>query len=76
MLKLNDSGILVVIGIREPAIQGHRRITKRILDLAVGLLVLSITWPLLIVIWIAIRIRFAGTGSIYGQKSRRKRQDF
>ena len=53
-------GDLVIIGIREPAIQGHRRITKRILDLAASILILSVTWPLLIVIWIAIRMDSQG----------------
>ncbi len=53
-------GDLVIIGIREPAIQGHRRITKRILDLAASILILSITWPLLIVIWIATRMDSPG----------------
>jgi exopolysaccharide biosynthesis polyprenyl glycosylphosphotransferase len=54
-------GNLVIIGIREPAIQGHRRITKRIMDLAASLLVLLITWPLLIAIWIAIRLDSPGS---------------
>jgi exopolysaccharide biosynthesis polyprenyl glycosylphosphotransferase len=53
-------GDLVIIGIREPAIQGHRRITKRILDLAASTLILAITWPLLIVMWIAIRMDSPG----------------
>jgi len=53
-------GDLVIIGIREPAIQGHRRITKRIMDLTASLLALSITSPLLIVIWIAIRLDSPG----------------
>ncbi len=53
-------GDLVIIGIREPAIQGHRRITKRILDLAASTIVLLITWPLLIFIWISIRLDSAG----------------
>jgi len=48
-------GDLVIIGIREPVIQGHKRITKRLMDLALSSLALLITWPLLIFIWIAIK---------------------
>jgi exopolysaccharide biosynthesis polyprenyl glycosylphosphotransferase len=55
-------GNLIVIGIREPMIQGHRRVTKRVMDMVlstVGLVVLS---PLLILIWIAVKLDSPGPG--------------
>jgi FlaA1/EpsC-like NDP-sugar epimerase len=38
-------GDLVVIGLREPVIQGTRRVVKRTLDLLVSTLVLALAWP-------------------------------
>ncbi len=55
-------GELVVIGIKEPLIQGHRWVTKRVLDLLISTLVLLTTWPLWIVIWIAVRLDSPGPG--------------
>jgi exopolysaccharide biosynthesis polyprenyl glycosylphosphotransferase len=55
-------GQLVVIGVREPVIEGHRRITKRIMDLTLGILVLLVAWPLLLIIWIAVRRDSPGPG--------------
>jgi exopolysaccharide biosynthesis polyprenyl glycosylphosphotransferase len=53
-------GELVVIGIREPVIQGHRLVAKRVLDLSVSTVVLLFTWPLMVAIWIAIKLDSAG----------------
>jgi exopolysaccharide biosynthesis polyprenyl glycosylphosphotransferase len=55
-------GELVVIGLREPVIEGHRRVAKRIMDLTLSLLVLLIAWPLLAMIWIAIKLDSRGPG--------------
>ncbi|MBI4966216.1 MAG: sugar transferase [Desulfomonile tiedjei] len=53
-------GDLVVIGVREPLIQGHRRVAKRIMDVTLSLLGLVIAWPLFLLIWIAIRLDSPG----------------
>jgi exopolysaccharide biosynthesis polyprenyl glycosylphosphotransferase len=53
-------GELVVIGIREPVIRGHRRVTKRVMDLVVSTMAFLFTWPLMIAIWIAVRLDSAG----------------
>ncbi len=53
-------GNLLLIGIREPVIKGHRRFAKRVLDLAVSVVVLIVAWPLLLLIAIGIRIDSPG----------------
>ncbi len=58
--EIERIGQLVVIGLREPLIQGHRRVIKRIMDLLLASLTLLFTWPLLIIIWIAIKLDSSG----------------
>jgi exopolysaccharide biosynthesis polyprenyl glycosylphosphotransferase len=53
-------GNLLLIGIREPVIKGHRRFAKRVLDLAVSVVVLIVAWPLLFLIAVGIRIDSPG----------------
>jgi exopolysaccharide biosynthesis polyprenyl glycosylphosphotransferase len=55
-------GELVVVGIREPVIQGRRRISKRVLDLLLSVLVLIFTGPLFLLIWVAVRLDSSGRG--------------
>jgi exopolysaccharide biosynthesis polyprenyl glycosylphosphotransferase len=55
-------GDLVVIGLREPVIQGTRRVVKRTLDLLVSTLVLALAWPLMILIWVAVKLDSPGPG--------------
>ncbi len=58
--QVEQLGNMVFIDINAPIIQGINRLTKRILDITVSLVVLFITWPILVVIWIAIRIDSRG----------------
>lgn len=51
---------LSVIGIREPAIQGARRVMKRFFDLFVSSVVLLLSLPILAAIWLAIRLDSSG----------------
>ncbi|AFM23663.1 sugar transferase [Desulfomonile tiedjei] len=53
-------GNLLLIGIREPVIKGHRRFAKRVLDLTVSVVVLIVAWPLLFLIGVGIRIDSPG----------------
>ncbi|MFH1115837.1 MAG: sugar transferase [Pseudomonadota bacterium] len=55
-------GNLIVIGIREPVIQGHRRVTKRVMDIVLSTIALIVLSPLLILIWIAVRLDSPGPG--------------
>jgi exopolysaccharide biosynthesis polyprenyl glycosylphosphotransferase len=54
--EIEKIGQIVVIGLREPIIQGHRRVVKRVLDLVVASLALLLLWPLFVVIWVAIKL--------------------
>jgi len=53
-------GELVLIGVRQPVIRGHAWVMKRLLDLTVSALVVAATWPLWIVIYLAIKIDSPG----------------
>lgn len=61
-------GDLVVIGLREPVIRGHRRIVKRIMDLSLSLLVLMLTWPLYLIVWAAVKLDSPGPGIFVAQR--------
>ncbi len=58
--EVKQIGNIVLIGIREPVIQGGKRFFKRIMDVAISIVLFLLMWPLLIVIWIAIRIDSEG----------------
>lgn len=53
-------GEMAAIGIREPVIRGHRRVFKRIMDLLISSVGLLLIWPLLLIIWIGVRIDSPG----------------
>lgn len=53
-------GDVFVIGIREPAIRGHVRVAKRVLDLMVSVTGILLGWPLLVIIWVAIKLESPG----------------
>lgn len=53
-------GDLFLIGLREPAISGPRRVSKRILDFVLSMMALFISWPLFILIAIAIKLDSRG----------------
>lgn len=53
-------GDVFVIGVREPVIRGHVRVAKRLLDLAVSLIGLALFWPVLLAIWVAIKLDSPG----------------
>ncbi|MGO8878105.1 MAG: sugar transferase [Desulfomonilaceae bacterium] len=59
--EVEQFGNIVLIGIREPVIQGVKRLAKRIMDIAIASVLFFLTWPLLIVIWIAIKIDSKGS---------------
>ncbi|MGC8602731.1 MAG: sugar transferase [Desulfomonilaceae bacterium] len=58
--EVEQVGNVVLIGIREPVIQGGKRFSKRIMDVAISIVLFLLTWPLLLVIWIAIKIDSKG----------------
>ena len=58
--EVEQIGNMVLIGIREPVIQGGKRFSKRIMDLAISIALFLLAWPLLVVIWIAIKIDSKG----------------
>jgi exopolysaccharide biosynthesis polyprenyl glycosylphosphotransferase len=58
--EVEQVGNIVLIGIREPVIQGGKRFSKRIMDIAISVVLFLLTWPLLIVIWIFIKIDSKG----------------
>ena len=66
--EVETLGELVLIGIREPLIRGHRRVVKRILDVVVSALGLLLLWPLFIIIWLAIKLDSPGPGIFVAQR--------
>jgi len=58
--EVETLGELVLIGIREPMIRGHRRVIKRVVDVVASTVGLLLTWPLFIVIWIAVKLDSPG----------------
>mgnify|MGYP005834833783 CR=1 FL=1 len=57
---IDTIGNLVVIGIREPVIKGHRRVAKRVFDFVVSLLGIVFTWPILVLIAVAVKLDSPG----------------
>ena len=55
-------GGLTIIGLREPVVDGFQRIAKRLLDLVLGIVILSGVLPLMAVV--ALAIRFDSPGPI------------
>jgi exopolysaccharide biosynthesis polyprenyl glycosylphosphotransferase len=55
-LEIDSFGNTPVIGIREPAIYGKRRLAKRMFDIALSSAMLLITWPLWIAVAVAIKL--------------------
>ena len=66
--EVEQIGNIVLIGIREPVIQGGKRFSKRIMDIAISIVLFLLTWPLLIVIWIAIKIDSKGPAIFAGPR--------
>jgi exopolysaccharide biosynthesis polyprenyl glycosylphosphotransferase len=58
--EVETFGDNLVIGIREPVIQGTRRAVKRAFDLAAAALLVLLTWPLMLIIWIAVKLDSPG----------------
>jgi exopolysaccharide biosynthesis polyprenyl glycosylphosphotransferase len=58
--EVENFGDLIVVGVREPMIQGPRRVAKRILDLVVSSICLLVFWPVMLIIWVAIKIDSPG----------------
>ena len=53
-------GDLFLIGLREPMIHGPKRVSKRLLDFALSVVALIISWPLFLLIAIAIKLDSKG----------------
>jgi exopolysaccharide biosynthesis polyprenyl glycosylphosphotransferase len=53
-------GNLLVIGVREPVIKGHRRVAKRVLDVALSSIMLATLWPVMLLIALAIKVDSKG----------------
>ena len=53
-------GDLLIIGMREPAIQGSRRVIKRLMDISISAVLLLLMWPILIAIAVLIRLDSKG----------------
>ncbi len=66
--EVETMGELVLIGIREPIIRGHRRVVKRALDVIVGTLSLLLLWPAFIIIWLAVKLDSPGPGIFVAQR--------
>jgi exopolysaccharide biosynthesis polyprenyl glycosylphosphotransferase len=60
--EVEQLGNIVLIGIREPVIRGGKRFSKRIMDIVISLIVFLLTWPMFVVIWIAIKLDSKGPG--------------
>lgn len=58
---------MILIGLREPVLTPAQRILKRLFDIALASLVLLLTWPLMLIIAIAIRLDSPGP-AIFRQK--------
>lgn len=58
--EVEQLGNIVLIGIREPVIQGGKRFSKRIMDIVISVIVFLLTWPLFIAIWVAIKLDSEG----------------
>lgn len=58
--EVESFGYSLVVGVREPVIQGAQRLVKRFFDLIVSLVLLVLTLPLFAIIWIAIKLDSPG----------------
>jgi exopolysaccharide biosynthesis polyprenyl glycosylphosphotransferase len=67
-LEVETLGDLVLIGLREPTIQGHRRVFKRVMDVVLCTTGLLLTWPLFVIIWIAVKLDSAGPAIFVAQR--------
>jgi exopolysaccharide biosynthesis polyprenyl glycosylphosphotransferase len=59
-LDIERIGNVVMVGILEPIINGWNRMFKRIFDLVIATLSLILTWPVFIMIALAIKIESSG----------------
>lgn len=60
--EMETVGALLVIGLRESVIKRHRRVAKRVLDLVVSSVMLMLLWPVMLAIWIAVKLDSKGPG--------------
>jgi exopolysaccharide biosynthesis polyprenyl glycosylphosphotransferase len=58
--EVETFGDMVAIGIREPVIVGHRMVVKRLMDLALSIMLLLFLWPALLLIWLAVKLDSPG----------------
>ncbi len=66
--EVETLGELVLIGIREPLIRGHRRVAKRVFDVVVSTLGLLFLWPTFIIIWVVVKLDSPGPGFFVAQR--------
>jgi exopolysaccharide biosynthesis polyprenyl glycosylphosphotransferase len=57
---IEDFNGLPLVGLRDPAIDGFDRVVKRLFDLTISTLTLLITWPVMLVIAMAIKLDSPG----------------
>jgi exopolysaccharide biosynthesis polyprenyl glycosylphosphotransferase len=58
--NLDFVGNVLVIGMREPVVRGHRRVAKRVLDVTLSSLIFLATWPFMLLIALAIKLDSSG----------------
>lgn len=58
--EVENFGELMIVGIREPMIQGARRMLKRAMDLVVSIVCILLLWPVLLAIWLAVKLDSEG----------------
>ncbi len=66
--EVEQLGNLVLVGIREPVITGGKRFSKRIMDIFLSIVLFLLTWPLFIVIWVAIKVDSRGPAIFSGSR--------
>jgi exopolysaccharide biosynthesis polyprenyl glycosylphosphotransferase len=58
--EVESFGDLMIVGLREPMIQGARRVAKRAMDLVISSICLLLLWPVMLAIWLAIKVDSPG----------------
>ena len=57
---IEDFNGLPLVGLRDPAIDGFDRVVKRVFDLVISAITLLVTWPIMLVIAVAIKLDSPG----------------
>ncbi len=65
---IDDLDGIPLIGLRDPAIDGFDRLVKRALDILIASLTLALTWPLMVLIAVAIKVSSPNGPILFKQK--------